>query len=273
MAGYMTRTARPRAAVRSVWVDGRAVRWRVAGKGPALVLVHGLGGSWRWWDAVLGPLAGRFTCHLVDVPRFGAALRPDGVAEWLAEWAEGAELGPARVVGHSLGGAAAARWAALQPDAVEALVLAAPAGVPSGRRLTGYMLPLATAVRDSRHRFVPRMILDALRAGPGGLLRGGLYAARADVREQVRGVRAPTLLVWGDRDPLVPFALAEEWRRTLPDARLVVLNGVGHVPMVDRPAAFARALVKFLDEPGHLPGRVPVRGVRGAPQYDEPPAR
>jgi pimeloyl-ACP methyl ester carboxylesterase len=238
-------------------VRGRVVRWRVAGSGPPVVLVHGLGGTWRWWRPVLPPLATRYACHLLDVPRFGATLRPDGLADWLAAWMEVARVAPARVVGHSLGGAAVARLAGLRPDAVEALALAAPVGVPTGRRVAGYALPLAAALRGRHPRFLGRLAADALRTGPHALLRGALYAARADVREQARAIRAPTLLVWGERDPLIPFALAEEWRRAVPAARLVVLPGAGHVPMVERPEAFARALVEFLDQPGD--------GVRGGP--------
>jgi pimeloyl-ACP methyl ester carboxylesterase len=57
---------------------------------------------------------------------------------------------------------------------------------------------------------------------------------------------APTLLVWGERDPLVPLRLAAEYERAIPDVRLVVLEGAGHVPMVERPEAFAHAVLAFL---------------------------
>jgi 2-hydroxy-6-oxonona-2,4-dienedioate hydrolase len=251
-------------------VRGSSIRWRVAGEGPALVLVHGLSASSRWWSAVLPPLSERYTCHLLDVPRFGAALRPAETAEWLLAWIEAAGIERVRLAGHSIGGAGAARLAALRPDVVEALVLVSPVGMPSGRRLAGYVLPLLGALRMTTPTFLATLSIDAVRAGPAAIVRGSLYAARADVREQARAIRAPTLLVWGDRDPLVPFALADEWRRALPSARLVVLPGVGHVPMVERPRELAQALCEFLDQPGHLAGGSPVRGVRRAADDDEP---
>jgi pimeloyl-ACP methyl ester carboxylesterase len=222
---------------------------------------------------VLPSLAERYTCHLLDVPRFGATLRPDETAEWLGTWMEAAGLERVRLVGHSIGGATAARLAALRPELVGALVLVSPVGVPSGRRVTGYALPLLATLRTARPTFLARLTVDALRAGPAAIMRGALYAARADVREQARAIRAPTLLAWGDRDPLVPFALADEWRRALPSAGLVVLRGAGHVPMVERPQQFAEALHEFLDESGDLVCGRPMRGVRRTADDVQPPLR
>jgi pimeloyl-ACP methyl ester carboxylesterase len=233
-------------------IDGRPVRWHVAGEGPPLILVHGLAGSWRWWEQALPDLAPRHECHMVDVPRFGAALRPDQTADWIAGWLEAAGLGAGCLVGHSLGGAAATSLAAGRPGAVEELVLVAPVGVPTGRRPAAYALPLLTAAATSRPRFARRLGTDVLRAGPSSLLRGALYAVRADLRERAREVRVPTLLVWGERDPLMPPELAEEWRRAIPHARLVLLPHAGHVPMVEQPHAFTAVLEEFLDDPRHL---------------------
>ena len=248
--------------VRETSVGGKSVRWRTTGTGPPLVLVHGLAASSHWWDAVLPSLAESYDCHLLDVPRFGSALRPDETAEWIGQWMDAAALEHVRIVGHSVGGAAAARLAALRPELVDALVLVSPVGIPSGRRLPGYVLPLVATLRTTRPRFLTRLAIDASRNGPIALLRGGLYAARADLREEARAIHAPTLLVWGDRDTVVPFAVAVEWQRAIPRARLVVLRGAGHVPMVERPAPFVDALREFLDEPGDFTRGHPVRSVR-----------
>ncbi len=258
---------------RSAQVRGRDVVWHVAGVGPPLVLVHGLSGSWRWWEPVLPRLAEGHETHAVDLPRFGAALRPDETAEWLGDWAASAGLERIALVGHSLGGAAAARLAAQRPELVERLVLVSAAGMPSGRRLAGYALPLATALLTTRPGFLARLAVDALRAGPEALLRGSLYAAGADVREQARAVRAPTLLVWGDRDSLVPPELADAWLEAIPQARLARLPGAGHVPMVERPAELLSALEEFLDEPRDLVRGGPVHRVRAGRDDRDPRVR
>lgn len=234
---------------REVRVGGARVRWHAGGEGPPLVLVHGLSGSWRWWGRVLPALAERYECHLLDVPRFGAAFRPQATAEWLAAWRDAAALDRPRLVGHSLGGEAAARLAALEPERVEALALVSAVGMPSGRHPLALAPPLLALLGRTRPPFLLRLVLDALRTGPAALLRGAGYAARADLREQTAAIVAPTLLVWGSRDRVVPLRLAEEWQRLLPAARLVVLEGAGHLPMVERPRELAEALLEFLDQP------------------------
>jgi pimeloyl-ACP methyl ester carboxylesterase len=236
---------------RTTTVDGELVRWRVVGSGPPLVLVHGLSGSWRWWRPVLEALAASHELHLVDLPRArGIARRHGGdTVAWLSDWLAAAKAAPASIIGHSLGGLTAAELAARRPEQVERLVLVAPVGVPSGRGLAGHAVPLASTLVRTRPALLPRLARDALRTGPSSLLRGALDAKRADLRADLSRVRAPTLLVWGERDALVPPAAADTWQEGLPDARLVRLPRAGHVPMWEAPGAFSEAVLGFLEEP------------------------
>jgi pimeloyl-ACP methyl ester carboxylesterase len=248
--------------VRESRVGGERIRWRVAGEGPPIVLVPGLSASWRWWRGVLPLLSRDYTCHLLDLPRFTGTRRPDAAAEWFSTWADGIDLRQIRLVGHSLGGAVAARLAVMRAELVQALVLIAAVGMPSRRRLGEYAWPLFTTLRATNPVFLSRIAADAVRSAPAALVRGGLYSARADISSEAREIRAPTLLVWGERDTLVPLSLAAEWQRAVPSSRLVVLPGVGHVPMVERPREFAELLLEFLHEPGNSVGGRPMGGVR-----------
>jgi pimeloyl-ACP methyl ester carboxylesterase len=234
-----------------------------------VVLVHGLSGSWRWWSPVAERLAERRLVHLVDLP----ALRPGRLAGWLGRWLEAAQLRGVDLVGHSLGGLVAAELAAKQPERVGRLALVAPAGIPSGRGLVSRSLPLAETLYDIRAHF-PTVVGDAVRTGPVGLLRGVFFVAERDLRSELGAVRAPSLLVWGDRDRLVPTSIAEEWQRALPGSRLVSL-ACGHVPMWEAPDELAQALLAFLeeealDEVGDEARLREVHGVRLAGDVDEP---
>jgi pimeloyl-ACP methyl ester carboxylesterase len=251
---------------REAQVDGRSVRWRTAGAGPPLVLVHGLSGSWRWWRDVVDDLAPLREVHALDV-----SVGPADAAAWLLRWADAAGLDRFGLIGHSLGGAVSTRAAAAAPDRVTELVLVSAVGMPYGRRLLGYGLPLLEALLAARPAFLRTLALDAARVGPR-LLPAALYATRADVRADARSIRAPALLVWGSRDRLVPAAVAAAWREALPQARLVTIAGAGHVPMVERPRAFASAVVGFLDEARDGVGGAPVGGVGGTRQDGQPAA-
>ena len=165
---------------------------------------------------------------------------------------------PVDVAGHSLGGLVAARVAALRPDLVRRLVLIAPPGMRPRSSMVPYLWPLAVTVARSRPALIRRLTADALRAGPRNLLRGGRHVSTADVRTDLDSVVAPTLLVWGARDTIVPPVEGGDWCEALADARLVVLPRAGHVPMIDAADELADVIVAFrekpLDELGDLPG-------------------
>ena len=245
-----------RVDVRELTLDGRAVRWRTAGSGAPLVLVHGLAGSWRWWRNVVPALAAAHEVHVLDLPRFRAGFAAGDAADWLGRWLDAAALERPVLVGHSLGGLLAAQVASRGSPRPSAIVLADPVGIPTGWSLPREALALASSLWTVPPRFLPVLVADSLRWGPAALLRGASAAVAADLRVDLGRVAVPALLLWGERDTLVPARLAESWHAALPDARLEVLAGVGHVPMVDAPSAFADAVLRFLEE---------IAGKRGEP--------
>src|SRR5262245_4548136 len=227
-------------------VDGRQVRYRVTGSGEPLVLVHGLAGSWRWWSPVLELLAARRRVYVVDLPRLRDPVGAPQLSEWLARWLDAMALERFELAGHSLGGLVAAELAAERLEQTRRLVLVAPAGIPCGRGLPGRALPLLRTLYDVRG-WLPMVTVDAVRSGPLDVFRGIAFVSGRDLREELAAVRAPTLLVWGERDRLVPLELAEEWRQALADVRLEHLH-CGHVPMLEAPAELATCVLSFLDD-------------------------
>lgn len=245
----------------------------VVGSGEPLVLVHGLAGSWRWWSPLLERLAQVRRVHAIDLPRRRPTVRAAELSAWLERRLDEADLGRVDLAGHSLGGLVAAELAALSPERVRSLVLVAPAGIPCGRSVPGRSVPLLETLFDLR-RSLPLVVSDALRAGPLGLVHGIAYVSSRDLTAELAAVRAPTLLLWGERDRLVPLWVAEEWQRLVPHARLELLP-CGHVPMLEQPATVADRIAAFLGEQlpddagdGLRPGEVD--GVRLAGDDDQP---
>ena len=236
-------------AIRPELVVAGRYRWRRLGEGPPLVLVHGLAGSWRWWRPLLPPLAREHSLHLVDLPGFGRLPRArpfvlDAAVEWLSGWFHAAGVDSADVVGHSLGGLLSARLAARHPERVRRLVLVAPAGIP-GRAPLALTTPLAQTILSARPRFLALLLRDAARSGPVTIATAALALLTADLRAEAAAVTAPTLVVVGRNDPLVPPAHGAELVRALPNAMLLELD-TGHVPMVERPNELTRELLSFL---------------------------
>lgn len=237
---------------REVRVGGYPAHYEVAGEGEPVVLVHGLSGSTRWWSRNVGALSEHYRVHLLNLPGFGAVrrARPRFVLaeapSWLLAWMEAVGLERAHLVGHSMGGYLCLRLAASRPELVRKLVLVDPAGVPPGRAMLGHLAPLLLAARHGAPSFLPVLVRDALHAGPFTLLRAARDLLAEDVREDLRRVQAPTLLVWGEKDVLIPPSVGDLMRAEIPGSRLLVIEGAGHNPMFDRPAEFDAALLAFL---------------------------
>lgn len=236
---------------REVLVAGHPAIYHVGGAGEPLILIHGLSGSGRWWHRNLPALAEHYRTYLVDLPRFGAMHRTGRfilaeAATWLLAWMDAAGLRRALAIGHSMGGLIAIRLAAQRPAAVSRLVLVAPAGVASKPSLAAQALPLLRAARHSRPSFFPMLAYDALRAGPRTIWRAAHDLVTDDVRDDLGAIRAETLVIMGRNDPLAPPAVGDVLREGIAGARLIVIEGAGHVVMYDQPDDFNDAVLAFL---------------------------
>ncbi len=228
-----------------------------AGAGTPVVLVHGLSGSSRWWSRNIDALASRYLVAAVDLVGFGknrrflgmpALLPPLGeVSSLLARYLE--TFGePVHLIGHSMGGQIAIRVAAERPDLVRSLVLVNAVGMPF--RLDPRPHVRAVPKPPYGGPGIARVLLpDFFRAGPASVAVASARVLHADLRELMRTIRVPTLLVWGENDPLVPLVYGEAMQQEIAGSRLVVIPRAAHVAMWDAPAEFNRIVLEFLESP------------------------
>ncbi len=234
-------------------IDGARVWFRAYGAGPPLVIVHGLLGSARWWTRVMPALAARFTVLLVDRISF----QPRGLSMasvHLDRWMEYLGIEQASVIGHSMGGFIVGELAADRPERVDRLVLVDSIGIPFEWGYGRHAVNLARALPQTSLRTLPLSALDTLRAGPLSLLLGTREVVTADLRPKLPQITAPTLVVWGARDPLIPVTAGRRLAESMPLAIFAALDGAGHAPMWERPAAFNSLVVGFLMAPRSLMG-------------------
>ena len=267
---------------RALDVRGARVRWFVGGAGPPLVLVHGFAGAASNFAALAPLLARRHRVLLPDLPGHGgsaplpAAPSLAGYADRVAAVLDHERVGSAAVVGHSMGGVVALRLASRRPELVDALVLAAAAGISTTSRLAELLLATAATLRPGRRVAVwrdriarsPRLralVFDGLSTSDGaamselaalGFLTGsreytdiwsaGRALAREDVRRDLDAVRCRALVLAGARDRQVPIDDAFEYARRL-RAPLRTIADCGHLLVGERPEACADAIERFLD--------------------------
>ena len=236
---------------RRATIGPATIAYEVAGAGPPVVLVHGLSGSSRWWRRNIGVLTPYRRVYVIDLIGFGASRtrHPFALAEaasYLTQWLDRLELARVSLVGHSMGGLIVAELAADAPERVDQLVLVDPAVLPLDTHLTTHALRLLHELRTISPSFLPVLLADTLRAGPLTFWRAARALMLADLRPKLALIRAPTLVIWGEHDALVPLAFARQLSQYLRYEELVVIKGAGHVPMWDRPQEFNRVLTGFL---------------------------
>lgn len=210
---------------------------------PPVVLVHGLTGSAHWWKSTIEALEPEHEVHVVRVP----GLRYREAADWLGDWLRREGLAGATLVGHSMGGAVALLTAAENPEEVGRIALIAPAGIFSSRRRRAYVLPILRSIGGTPGR-ITLAVRDVLRIGPFRLWRIAGDLLGADVAPVLRSVRAPTLVLWGANDHILPPSLGSVYSDEIPDSRLVILESAAHVPMLEAPDELNDALLRFLAE-------------------------
>ena len=239
-------------------LDGAILTYQAAGAGPPVVLIHGLSGSGRWWSKNAGVLAERFRVYSVDLVGFGQS-RGRGrfdlgrAAAQLATMLDRLGIAHAGVVGHSMGGLIAVGLAAEYPEQVDRLVLvnAAVFANRRDRRLGRLGWGLIQALRSTPPDFVPMLARDAFRAGPRTLGFATYQLLSADWTAKLGQIRAPTLVICGEQDTVVPVACGRDLAGTIANARLAIMPGCGHSPMWDTPSAFNDLVLRFLSDGGN----------------------
>jgi 3-oxoadipate enol-lactonase len=264
-------------AARVVATSVGPVELHEAGAGPPLFLLHAAGHDHRDFEAVIPALAARHRVLAVDWPGAhgsrSAAPDPPESASTLLYAAVLDELvarlapGGAAIVGSSIGGHAAVRLATARPERVRALVLVDSGGfVPDSGVARAFCrvkgIPWVTARVEGafarRHLRVRTATVRARLAAIEAARRDPTWARvtaaiwrsfarpEADLRPLAPAVRAPTLLVWGRHDPVLPVAQGRLAASLIPGASLVEL-ATGHLPFAEAPEAFLAAVLPFLD--------------------------
>jgi len=252
-------------------VAGKQVRLLVGGSGPPLLYLHGLGGDVEWLD-VHARLAARCSVHLPAHPGFAESTgveQVDDMFDYVLHYVDLLDaLGLRRVpvVGTSLGGWLAAELAALYPERVERLVLVDAVGLwidaaPIGELFATPPPELAPMLYHDQNHPIAQMMraMTSISDVPEDFALAQLKALEAAAKigwnpylhdpkleGRLRRVTAPTLVLWGAQDGLVPLVHGERYRDRIKGARLEVIDRCGHLPAIERAEVFAEKVLAFL---------------------------
>jgi pimeloyl-ACP methyl ester carboxylesterase len=268
-------------------LHGHVCSYRTGGRGPVLVLVHGITNSSASWEPVLGLLSQNFTVVAPDLLGHGDSAKPRGDyslganASLLRDLLLALGHEHATIAGHSLGGGIAMQYAYQFPERVERLVLVSSGGL--GRQVT----PVLRAAAVPGAEFVLPLLASQPLVNAGAKVGGWLkqvglgvgsditamaagFASLQDIEARqafvhtarsvidIGGQRVnatdklylahavPTLILWGDRDPIIPARHGIRAHELMPGSALQIFEGAGHFPHHDDPVGFASAITEFV---------------------------
>jgi pimeloyl-ACP methyl ester carboxylesterase len=246
-------------------VYGQNIHYIEAGQGPAVILLHGLGGTKEHWGANFAALSSKYRVYALDQLGFGHSDKPQTdykIATWadfLQGFMQSQNIPKATVVGNSLGGWIALEFTATHPEMVDKLVLVDAAGLageipiellnPSSIAAWRTLLELIfydkKIVTDD---VVRQAFSNRLRNNDGYTIERTLagFARPQFEDEKLKSIHAPTLVVWGRNDGLISVDYAEKLGSGILGAKVVVFEQCGHVPQIEKPEEFNRALLEFL---------------------------
>ncbi len=259
------------AGAETVQVSGRSIRYLKRGdKGDAVILIHGFGGDLNNWLFNQEAIAGRHTAYALDLPGHGGSAKDVGdgtlaaFGDVLLGFMQVLGIAKAHLVGHSMGGAIALTFAFAYPDRMASLTLIGSAGLGSeidGAYIEGFIE--AQRRKDmkpqleklfSNASLVTRQLVedvlrfkridgvqDALRAVADKFCPGGTQVA--DLRDKLEEISVPVLVVWGDKDQIIPSSHAKGLTGTV---RVKIIPDAGHMVQMEAPAEVNRLIHELL---------------------------
>lgn len=257
---------------KALQIDGFTVPYLQGGQGEPLVLIHGFGGSKDNFNRVAWYLTDHYTVYAFDVPGFGASTR-DLNADYVIntqidrvhDIIKKLGLEKPHIGGNSMGGWISGAYAAKYPDDVASVWFLAPAGLKASRKSeviqkfeqTGEIVLTASnreefekivdVVMYERPAFAPGFVVDAMaqRAAADQALHQRIYKDFKTVPSDLAtvlpasGYKGPALIVWGKQDRVLHVDGAAELKSAMPAFDVIVMDRVGHVPMMEQPKQVA----------------------------------
>ena len=258
-------------------VNGYTIRYlryanlKASRKEGTLVLLHGIGASADRWSSVAPTLSRYYQLIIPDIVGFGYSDKPtveytiDFFVKFFEDFLRKLEVARLSIIGTSFGGYLATEFTIGNLEKVDKLILAAPAGAmrTSTRVLDQYIMAALYPTYENANRafrdmayepsvvseetirdFMNRMRLPNAKYA----FMSTLLAIRdsKDLSARLSKISAPTLLIWGANDRMIPLAYSREYTE-IPNSQLTIIDNCGHTPFVEKPAEFNNIVLKFLE--------------------------
>lgn len=266
-------------------VAGHKIRFLEKGKGPPLVLLHGMGGSLEWWEYNLDAFSRKYRTIAFDFPGFGYSTKSglsfskNSASDFMISFLDAFYIPKASLIGNSMGGLIAFLTAANQPERIDKLILVDTVGFEIKLSILlrlGTVFPLGELALSVRNHLIARIFLNRMfydsqkvpdqliptvleifdmpqtRKACLRILRSGvdLKGLKKEiclrVRDRAGSLPHKTLIIWGANDKVAPLNQAYVGKNLIKNSQLHVFDKCGHLPQVEWPEEFNHLVLEFL---------------------------
>lgn len=244
-------------------IDGIPIRYRVAGVGKPVLLLHGWGASIDSMGLIFDDLATQYSVCAFDFPGHGKSGLPPtawGVSDYAAlvlRLMDTLSLQRPHIIGHSHGGRVTIKLAVLHPERVDKIILVNSAGVRPPRPLKYYVRVLLAKIGtclakycgtygEQARSLIYAAVASRDYANAGPLRQTLVKIVQEDLTPILPQIQASTLLIWGEDDRDTPVSLARVMRDLIPHAELIILKHAGHFSYIDQYGKFRLMVRRFL---------------------------
>ncbi|MFH1509834.1 MAG: alpha/beta hydrolase [Candidatus Nealsonbacteria bacterium] len=256
----------------TISIKGLKVNYKIAGRGPAILVLHGWGGSSDSWVKVQERLSNqKYTVLVLDFPGFGKSVSPS------SPWSVGdymeflyffiKEISKKEkgfgssffLLGHSFGGRVSIKFSLKYPEMVKKLILCDSAGIRQTHDLKGFLIFLTAKIGNAL--LAPKIMVrfkDSVRSSFYKLIRNRDYVkAKGVMKEtmqkvieenllsQLKDIGHETLIIWGSKDKMVPLKYGHVFNDKIRGSQLKIINGVGHSPHLESPEKLSKLISNF----------------------------
>ena len=248
-------------------INNLEINYKIAGSGPAILILHGWNGSSDSWSKVSEMLAENgFKVICPDFPGFGKSKTPfqpwcvDDFVKWFYELRNSLKLENFFLLAHSFGGRVAIKFAIKYPEKVKSLILCASAGIKPKPELKTRIIfwlakignaiftpkPLARFKDGTQNLFYLFLRHKDYVKADGTMKETMKNVIQEDVLPLLSQIQTKTLIIWGDRDKLVPVKYGHIFKENIPNSKLEILPKIGHSPNLEAPEKLAQIILNFL---------------------------
>lgn len=252
---------------KEILINNLKANYKIAGEGPAILVLHGWGGSSDSWIKVIQILTKeglKVICP--DFPGFGKSKTPlepwsiDDYIKWVVDFANSQNLEDFFIISHSFGGRVAIKFVANYPERVKGLILCASAGIKPKPGLKTKIIFRLSKIGNAI--FTPKYLVrfkDGTRNLFYVFLRHKDYVkANGTMKETIKKVleedllpdlskiKTKTLIIWGKNDKMVPLKYAYFFKENIENSKLEIIPKVGHSPHLEVPEKLSEIILKFI---------------------------